>query len=741
MAITESSSQQSDSKNQLVRNHPHYHSNSNNVNNNNAQQVNNVDPEPLDFDECYKDSPKFRQNLKENLNYVESLENCMSKTIKQITNYIDTGRDHIKSQQDFITSMRTLNASLGANNFDITKRINTLLGTLEEIMRLHEIVIDQSARTIGTSLSKFITDDFQKIKEARKSFDKISHEYDQALTRYSQPIKKQQDDSENILIATSTAFTHTSIDLSIQLTTLQSKKGFELLSSLLSFTRAYSTFFHQGFDLFEDFKPHISDMDEYLLSIQDEFEILTRSLPSKHLMVSNNELKPLCFDNKAQQVHLEGYLFKRASNGFKVWNRRWFILKDHQLLYQKRGEVQPTIMEEDLRLLTVRSVDRADTDRRFCFEVLSPHKSHILQADSEASHKTWIHAIQAGINAAFHDTEYKSLAQAPSATTTESNAGVSSSWGASFSFKALQQQATNRLNSIATLSESKSDLSNKTAHLSMEKIDIKVRSDTTQGSDDDENNEEDDDQAYKVDQQGRSYAPLKDEDEEDNQKNDKFETRSGHLTTSGTATYPQAAPESSKSQQQSQQQEAPVKPQRAYMIILAMPGNDVCADCGAQQPKWASINLGITLCIECAGIHRSLGVHLSKVRSLTLDTEVWSPEIVQLMLSLGNTSVNAAYMASYRGQVPQIDADSCREDRESWIKNKYLLKLFMKPPGADLNDTTEGDKLATLTSGMDRVNCEDLARKGNSEKETEIETGRSVENSSKLEERNDDKNR
>uniref|UniRef100_A0A8C7X0X0 Arf-GAP with coiled-coil, ANK repeat and PH domain-containing protein n=1 Tax=Oryzias sinensis TaxID=183150 RepID=A0A8C7X0X0_9TELE len=45
-----------------------------------------------------------------------------------------------------------------------------------------------------------------------------------------------------------------------------------------------------------------------------------------------------------------------------------------------------------------------------------------------------------------------------------------------------------------------------------------------------------------------------------------------------------------------------------------------CCDCGEAEPRWASVNLGVTMCIECSGIHRSLGVHLSKVRSLTLDS-------------------------------------------------------------------------------------------------------------------------
>jgi len=664
-----------------------------------------LDPEPIDFDECLKDSPKFRQTLKDNLSSIENLENSMVKAIKHISNYIETGRDHIKSQKDLINSMRSLNSALGPNQRETKKRVAELLDNLEEIPRINEIVLDQSAKTVRSSLTNFINDDLFKLREARKSFDKISHEHDQALLKYSQPVKKQQEDSENLLIATSTAFTHTSLDLSIQLTTLQSKKGCDILASLLLFSRAYGTFFHQGYDIFEDFKPRFDSMDEYLSKIEDEYEILTRNLPSKHLMVSNNELKPLSFDNKAQQVHLEGYLFKKASNGFKVWNRRWFILKDHKLVYMKRGDPQPIVMEEDLRLLTVRQVDNADNERRFCFEIVSPHKSHILQADCESSCKTWILAIQAGVNAAFHDTENeKSLSSIDSANnsstatqgsrptinqTTSSglkqngNPSVSNTggWGSSFSLKALQQQATNRLSSI-TGGDSKDNSS---------KSKQKKCSASSETNLPDESTADDQlDGELIVDGLGRSYTLLShhDEDDETEEENDvaKYPKPANKLHETGTTmAIPCAFGLDNDGKTGSER--PPEKPQRAYMIILKMPGNEVCADCGATEPKWASINLGITLCIECAGIHRSLGVHLSKVRSLTLDTEVWSPQIVHLMLSLGNNSVNSSYLSCYRGQMPKITPESSREERENWIKTKYLLKSFMRPPEVKLNDS------------------------------------------------------
>ncbi|KAL7044030.1 hypothetical protein ACKWTF_001746 [Chironomus riparius] len=77
-------------------------------------------------------------------------------------------------------------------------------------------------------------------------------------------------------------------------------------------------------------------------------------------------------------------------------------------------------------------------------------------------------------------------------------------------------------------------------------------------------------------------------------------------------------------------------------------GNGFCVDCDGPSPEWASLNLGVLICIECSGIHRNMGSHISKVRSLTLDE--WPPSHLAVMLSIGNSLSNSVWEANTRGQ-------------------------------------------------------------------------------------------
>eukprot|EP00106_Octopus_bimaculoides_P007544 XP_014774986.1 PREDICTED: arf-GAP with GTPase, ANK repeat and PH domain-containing protein 1-like [Octopus bimaculoides] len=132
----------------------------------------------------------------------------------------------------------------------------------------------------------------------------------------------------------------------------------------------------------------------------------------------------------------------------------------------------------------------------------------------------------------------------------------------------------------------------------------------------------------------------------------------------------------------------------SIQAIRNVRGNNCCTDCGATNPDWASINLGALICIECSGIHRNLGTHLSRVRSLDLDEwprikTTWKKfrELLPLFItrfvfkwkdSLYD-ALNSVWEASLKGRSkPGVNAS--REDREKWIRAKYECKEFLPPP-------------------------------------------------------------
>ncbi|XP_065417244.1 arf-GAP with GTPase, ANK repeat and PH domain-containing protein 1 isoform X14 [Chrysemys picta bellii] len=114
----------------------------------------------------------------------------------------------------------------------------------------------------------------------------------------------------------------------------------------------------------------------------------------------------------------------------------------------------------------------------------------------------------------------------------------------------------------------------------------------------------------------------------------------------------------------------------ALQSIRNIRGNSHCVDCEAQDPDWASLNLGALMCIECSGIHRNLGTHLSRVRSLDLDD--WPIELIKVMSSIGNELANSVWEESSQGRM-KPSSDSTREEKERWIRAKYEQKLFLAP--------------------------------------------------------------
>ncbi|NWW27164.1 SMAP2 protein, partial [Falcunculus frontatus] len=119
--------------------------------------------------------------------------------------------------------------------------------------------------------------------------------------------------------------------------------------------------------------------------------------------------------------------------------------------------------------------------------------------------------------------------------------------------------------------------------------------------------------------------------------------------------------------------------------LLAEDENKFCADCQAKGPRWASWNIGVFICIRCAGIHRNLGVHISRVKSVNLDQ--WTQEQIQCVQEMGNGKANRLYEAylpeNFRR--PQTDQHPFSMEKHgafpswssSFIRDKYEKKKYM----------------------------------------------------------------
>ncbi|XP_066097062.1 arf-GAP with coiled-coil, ANK repeat and PH domain-containing protein 2 isoform X3 [Saccopteryx bilineata] len=516
----------------------------------------------VDFEECLKDSPRFRAALEEVEGDVAELELKLDKLVKLCIVMIDTGKAFCVANKQFMNGIRDL-AQYSSNDAVVETSLTKFSDSLQEMINFHTILFDQTQRSIKAQLQNFVKEDLRKFKDAKKQFEKVSEEKENALVKNAQVQRNKQHEVEeatNILTATRKCFRHIALDYVLQINVLQSKRRSEILKSMLSFMYAHLAFFHQGYDLFSELGPYMKDLGAQLDRLVVDAAKEKREMEQKHSTIqqkdfSSDDSKLEYNVDAANGIVMEGYLFKRASNAFKTWNRkkpdhtrRWFSIQNNQLVYQKKFKDNPTVVVEDLRLCTVKHCE--DIERRFCFEVVSPTKSCMLQADSEKLRQAWIKAVQTSIATAYREKGEES--------------------------EKLDKKSSPSTGSLDSGNESKEKL---------------------------------------------------------------------------------------------------LKGESALQRVQCIPGNASCCDCGLADPRWASINLGITLCIECSGIHRSLGVHFSKVRSLTLDT--WEPELLKLMCELGNDVINRVYEANVEKMGVKKPQPGQRQEKEAYIRAKYVDRKFV----------------------------------------------------------------
>ncbi|KAM5124888.1 arf-GAP with coiled-coil, ANK repeat and PH domain-containing protein 1 [Mantella aurantiaca] len=501
----------------------------------------------LDFEECLTDSPHTRAAMEKVELEVFDLESRLEKLVKLCSHMVDGGRQYCNSSRHFVEALRELSHH-SKEDAMLKECLESFSNSMNRIIDNHTELLDSIQQYFKHKLHHLLKEDLRSFRDSRKELERCREGLESALNHNAEMSRKKAQEVQDAATTVQTsrkAFRERILDYTLQINVIQGKKKFDIIEFMLQLIDAQTCFLTQSHTVLQNVEEYRKGLatqvhQTVLQGAREQRDLEQKLISMKHKDVSDEDAVYQS-EGEVSEIVIEGYLFKRASNTFKTWSRRWFSIQNNQLVYQKKVDVV-TVVIVDLRLCAVKLCP--DADRRFCFEVVSPTKSCMLQAESERVLQLWVSAVQRSITTAY--------------------------------------------------SENKRD--------------------------------------------------------------------------SGSIRLPRSPAEAP----------APQKGgvQNAQDAVLRVAGNAACCDCRAAEPEWASINLGVTLCIECSGIHRSLGVHFSKVRSLTLDT--WEPELVKLMCELGNNIINSIYEARIdEMNIKKPTSSSTRSEKEIWIKAKYVEKKFI----------------------------------------------------------------
>ncbi|TKR88478.1 hypothetical protein L596_012713 [Steinernema carpocapsae] len=528
-------------------------------------------PMPLNFTEAIKDSPRFRQLLGEHEQYLGKIDKRINEVVKLVAQMNDYGKNFTSTFYNVSVAVNQLCTEAFTADPLAENIFKQISDAYAQTVHLHKVFVEQANAALANNLNSYLKNELTKVNDSKAHFESLSSTLDENLAKkatISRHKSAELLDAKNSLTAVGTCFAHTALDYVAQINVAHAHKNYIILEALWAFVKESSSFFSRGHAFFDEWTAiENGSISDTIDALKSKSSLIERKMQDRHAVVPKEVFQHPAGMSPEPDVVMEGYLFKRASNAFRSWNRRWFQIRDNKLIYSHRclDEELPTVMEADLKLCLVRPAPQ-NIERACCFELVTPTKSHLLQADSEALMAAWMRALQRTIQH-LHESDFSRPAS-------NSNASDGSVSGTSPNTLAAGETASNT-----------------------------------------------------------SSSPM----------------------------------------------ESAAVPRSFLEELRQVPGNHECADCHSPDAKWVSLNLGIVICIECCGIHRSLSVQISKIRSLTMDSI--DTEQRNVLLSLGNDIVNSIYLK----YLPPTDVvppaprpDSTRPVREAWIRAKYQEKRFCR---------------------------------------------------------------
>ncbi|XLR63325.1 hypothetical protein S83_013997 [Arachis hypogaea] len=634
------------------------------------------------------DSPMFRKQIQCMEESAESLRERSLKFYKGCRKYTEGLGEAYDGDIAFASALETFG---GGHNDPISVAFGGPVMTkftiaLREIGTYKEVLRSQVEHMLNDRLLQFVNMDLQEVKEARKRFDKASLIYDQTRERFLSLRKGTKSEVANALEeelhnARST-FEQARFNLVTALSNVEAKKRFEFLEAVSGTMDAHLRYFKQGYELLHQMEPYINQVLTYAqqsrersnyeqAALNERMQEYKRQIDRESRWASNGSsgspngdgiqaigrsshkmieaVMQSAAKGKVQTIR-QGYLSKRSSNLRGDWKRRFFVLDSRGMLYYYRKQVSKSSGSSSQHSGQRNS---SELGSGLLSRWLSSHHHGGVHDEKSVVHHT-VNLLTSTIKVDADQSDLRFCFRIISPT------------------KNYTLQAESALDQMDWIEK----ITGVIASLLSSQIPERLLPASPMGS---------------AHNRSTSESSSFESSDFDHTAIEEFAAERNPATANVD-----------RNSRSLQLQRSGIKTEKPIDVLRKVCGNDRCADCGAPEPDWASLNLGVLVCIECSGVHRNLGVHISKVRSLTLDVKVWEPSVISLFQSLGNTFANSVWeelLQSRSGfQVDLVSTGLSRPDKslalfvskpsqseslsvkEKFINAKYAEKLFVRKP-------------------------------------------------------------
>ncbi|XP_038055666.1 rho GTPase-activating protein 26-like isoform X5 [Patiria miniata] len=361
--------------------------------------------QPLEFSECYLDSPEFRESLHSHENELEHTNKAIKELIRDGKALLAAARNLSKAQRSFSDTLISFNfecigMSQTDDEIDISQSLKEFGRLIASIEDERDRMLEHAKDRLITPLEVFRKEQIGSAKEAKKQFEKQTEKFCKSLDSHVGLTTKKKETSlqeaDAALELERRDFHRESLMYARILQEVQEKKKFEFVETLLGFMYSWLTFYHQGHEVARDFKPYMTELQYKLQNIRTGFDMTKQE--AETLMNKMMEVRKPHEQLKSNKVQ-EGYLYlyeKRAigSNWVKHYCRYYKDSKNLKLIPFVQTLPKPTTEDQ----VTVTSCTRRMTDsieKRFCFDITCMEKPHIvtLQAISDRERTQWMTAM------------------------------------------------------------------------------------------------------------------------------------------------------------------------------------------------------------------------------------------------------------------------------------------------------------------------------------------------------------